>query len=119
MSNKINEIETILNSSDALRIIEIPDKIGNTPLMNVVIQNNVELVELFVTKGADINLQNEAGKTALMLACFYRSIPMIKELRTYGASYEKKDRNGLTPLHYGLKYFQFNIYKLNLVLKYY
>ena len=94
MSNKQIEIENILNSPDALRIIEIPDKNGNTPLMNVTLHEHVDLVELFITKGANINNQNEAGKTALMLACFNHSIPMIKELRNYGAKYELKDRNG-------------------------
>ena len=72
--------------------------------MNIVLQNNVDLVELFVTNGANVNAQNEAGKTALMLACFYHSIPMIKELRSYGAKYEIKDRNGLNCLHYGIFY---------------
>jgi len=100
LANRQIEIENILNTADALRIIEIPDKNGNTPLMNIVIHDHVDLVEMFVTKGANINTQNEAGKTALMIACFYHSIPMIKELRNNGAKYELRDRNGCTALHY-------------------
>ncbi len=97
-----------------MRIIEIPDKNGNTPLMNVTLHEHVDLVELFITKGANINHQNEAGKTALMLACFNHSIPMIKELRNYGAKYELKDRNGCIIFFFFFLYRNYaNIFSLN------
>lgn len=65
--NKLSEIEAILDSPDALRVIEIPDKIGNFPLMTAVLADNLDLVELLIQKGASVNAQNEAGKTALMI----------------------------------------------------
>lgn len=64
--NEIKDVETILDSPDALRVIELPDKIGNTPLMCAIIADNLDIVELLVLKGADVNTQNESGKSALM-----------------------------------------------------
>ena len=37
-----SEIEKILDSNESLRICEIPDKIGNLPLMIAVIKKNLE-----------------------------------------------------------------------------
>jgi ankyrin repeat protein len=42
-----NEVEKILDSPDGPRIIEIPDKFGNLPLMIAVNRNNLELVCVF------------------------------------------------------------------------
>lgn len=96
------EVEAILDSPDGPRVLEIPDKFGNFPLMTAVNRNNLEIVELLILKGAVVNAQNEAGKTALMLAAFAGKLRIVKELRTYGASYDLRDRNGCTPLHYAV-----------------
>ena len=45
------EVEKILDSPEALSIIEIKDKIGNFPLMAAVYADNFEIVELLVSKG--------------------------------------------------------------------
>lgn len=67
------------------------------------------MVELLIFKGAPVDLQNESGKTALMLAAFYGRISIIKELKNNNASYEKRDKSGGSVLHYavdgGLKKF--------------
>ncbi len=55
--------------------------------MTAVNRNNLELVELLILKGAKVNAQNEAGKTALMLAAFGGKLRIVKELRTYGGLY--------------------------------
>lgn len=60
------------------------------------------MVELLIHKGANVNAQNESGKTAIMLAAFAGKLNIIKELRTNGASYDLKDRAGCTVLHYAV-----------------
>ena len=60
------------------------------------------MVELILSKGADVNAQNESGKTALMLAAFGGKVNIIKELRNNGATYEKVDKSGCTVLHYAV-----------------
>ncbi|RMZ95691.1 fibronectin type 3 and ankyrin repeat domains 1 [Brachionus plicatilis] len=60
------------------------------------------MVELLVYKGAQINAQNESGKTAIMLAAFSGKLNVLKELRSNGASYDIKDRSGCSALHYAV-----------------
>lgn len=83
------------------------------------------MVELLINKGANVNAQNESGKTAIMLAAFAGKLNIIKELRNNGSSYDLKDRAGCTVLHYAVdggnldcvkKYFLFmkNFYKIKI-----
>lgn len=60
------------------------------------------MVELLVKYGADINAQNESGKTALMLAAFSGKLKIIQELRTSGAVYDKVDKAGSYAIHYAV-----------------
>ena len=57
---------------------------------------------MLILKGADINAQNESGKTALMLAAFAGKLNIIKELRSNGASIDHKDKAGCSALHYAV-----------------
>ena len=45
-----------------MRVIEIKDKMGNYPLMHAVYTESFEIVELLLSKGANVNHQNDAGK---------------------------------------------------------
>ena len=60
------------------------------------------MVELLIIKGANVNAQNESGKTALMLAAFAGKLNLIKELRNNGASYDITDKSGCGVLHYAV-----------------
>jgi ankyrin repeat protein len=43
------------------------------------------LVKLLLSKGAEINAEDKAGKTALQLAILYKRSALIKLLQTQGA----------------------------------
>ena len=60
------------------------------------------MVELLLYKGAQVNAQNESGKTALMLAAFSGKLNVVKELRNNNASYDIRDKSGCTVLHYAV-----------------
>jgi ankyrin repeat protein len=60
------------------------------------------MIELLIESGADIDAQNESGKTALMLAAFSGKLKIIQELRSNGASYDKYDRSGSYVIHYAV-----------------
>ena len=60
------------------------------------------MVETLVMKGANVNAQNQSGKTAIMLAAFAGKLNIIKELRSSGASYDLRDRAGCNVLHYAV-----------------
>ena len=65
-----------------------------------------DLVTFLVQHGADINVQDESGNTALHCAIQYQNydlrcrnqLKVINKLLTLGASLELQDKNGLTPL---------------------
>ena len=52
--------------------------------------------------GADINAVNGSGKDSLMLACFAGLLPVVKLLRSYGATYESKDKGGSMAMHWAV-----------------
>ena len=57
---------------------------------------------MFIQNGAEVNIQNESLKTPLMIACFYGRLEFIKELRANGASYDLRDRSGMSCVHYAV-----------------
>lgn len=65
-NNDINKINSILKSGKA--DINSKDKYCETALMIASCKGNLEIVKLLVDNGADINIKNNNGKTALDLA---------------------------------------------------
>ena len=62
-------------------------------------ENNIGDVRLSIENNKDIiNLQNEDGQTALMIACRYSSDDMARLLLEYGADIGLKDSDGHTAL---------------------
>lgn len=60
-------------------------------------QHDALITELF-NNGADINLQDNNGWTALHFAAQKQSLPAVKKLLELGANLELKDTYGNTPL---------------------
>lgn len=69
---------------------------GLSPLMIAVTANRAEIVRFMLENGANVNLKNREGKTALN---FSKSSEISKLLIGHGASVEEKDENGRTSLH--------------------
>jgi len=80
------------------------DDEGASPLMLVeackgdVVTSRVELVELLIAKGADVNLRNSEGRTALMYAARNGDTPALNALLKSGASVNITDNGGETAL---------------------
>lgn len=78
---------------------------GFTPLMKTAVMfsplQRKEAVDILVGGGADPDLRNEAGRTALMLAIVYRQnlgLAPIEELLAIGADPNIVDNDGISPL---------------------
>lgn len=63
-------------------------------LITAVTYNKLDLVEMLLEMGANIEIQNPRGETPLYLACNIRNINMIKLLLKYGAEINKIIRFG-------------------------
>ncbi|GFO39840.1 ankyrin homolog [Plakobranchus ocellatus] len=86
-------------------INEIGDNQGNTPLMAAFrlkvpyeMSRHPDMVETLLDAGADPNIANSLGDTALHMAVAEGSVGTIRQLVEAGAELEVRDSNGLTPL---------------------
>ena len=75
-------------------VVNYRDKWGNTPLINAVGENRIEIVKLFINSGAEINAQDNNGRTALMHAIKRNNIEVIKILVSNRADLHLKDDYG-------------------------
>ena len=73
-----------------------------------------EVATLLITRGADIQLADESGNTALMAAVYCGSVEITRLLLQAGASIDTKNRKGQTALTIALD--QQNAEILDLVL---
>jgi uncharacterized protein len=87
-------VETLLCKHPEL--VSATDKYGFTALHGVAGQDEPEIAELLIARGANVSAQNDEGMTPLHIAQ-YASI--IGVLIKHGADVNAKANNGWTPLH--------------------
>lgn len=71
---------------------------------------NRSTVDYLLTKGADVNVVNNKGQTALHKAALYDYVDIINTLASYGADLNLKDSEGYTPLALALFHYQANAF---------
>ncbi|XP_068109534.1 ankyrin repeat domain-containing protein 63 [Hyperolius riggenbachi] len=101
---KVHLARFVLDALDR-RIVNTPaGEQSRTPLMYAVCLREAELrsrfVRLLLDKGADVNSQDDAGRTALSLACELGHLDAVKLLVQYSADPEIPDRAGNRALMY-------------------
>ena len=72
--------------------------IGNTALMGVCFKGNIEMIQLLLEHGADVNLKNKKGSTALIFATQYGQAAAAKLLINAGAATDVVDVDGNSAL---------------------
>ncbi len=72
---------------------------GSTPLMLAAIYGHRGIGTRLIAAGADLELQNKPGDTALYQACFFCQPEMVELLLKAGASPDRRNKHGLTPLN--------------------
>lgn len=70
---------------------------GYTPLMVAAQTHNLELAQLLIDAGANLNIRNKYGETAVMLASYHGQTEMVKQLYIKGAEI---NHSGWNPLLY-------------------
>jgi ankyrin repeat protein len=83
------------------RLLNQPDLFGRTPLHEVAKRTrSTWLIRSFIDQGADIDAEDEEGKTALHFAAQYGWIDTVEALLFGGASIYKVDSSGKSALHW-------------------
>ena len=77
-------------------------KFGWTPLMAAIFQDQTNVVHYLIAAGADLNIHDCEGETALMraMASGDENLEVVKDLIAHGADLSAKDSMGATALSY-------------------
>ena len=81
--------------------VEITDKYGGTPLMRAV--GNLELLELLISKGANLKSRTQQQKTVFMCAAEVSCFRVMQRLLELGSSVDEMDVKDETALHWAAK----------------
>lgn len=97
--NYFEVISLLINSSADINSHK--SKLWETPLHRLCarVSPRMDLIELILEKGADVNGVNKAGKSPLFYCNFSFSSELLKLLVRYGADVNLKDKYGNTLLH--------------------
>ncbi|XP_020291567.1 uncharacterized protein LOC109858571 [Pseudomyrmex gracilis] len=77
---------------------------GTSLLYDAIENKEIEMAELLLNRGANVNASDESGVTPLCLAVKKGHVDVVKMLIDRGANVNTKTRDGTTPLHYAIKY---------------
>jgi serine/threonine-protein phosphatase 6 regulatory ankyrin repeat subunit B len=80
------------------------DKYDCTPLIHATINGYFEIIQYLVENGADINIENYNGWTALMCASSHNYLEVIKYLVENGAKIDIQNNDGWTALMWASKW---------------
>ncbi|VDL60084.1 unnamed protein product [Hymenolepis diminuta] len=99
-SENIDTLSALLEKSN--KKIEYTDRMDHTPLMVAVIKNKINIIQLLLKYGADVNTANKLGRTALMISSNEGLIDIVDILIQSGAHVNAQDINGMTAIFYAV-----------------
>ena len=97
-NNNINEILSYLDNNHDININE-QGKFGRTALYYACRNGSLDLIQILLDKGANIELRNHHGFTPIYCASLHNQPHIIQLLHDYGGNIYKTDAGGLSPLH--------------------
>ncbi|CAF9926152.1 MAG: hypothetical protein ALECFALPRED_003371 [Alectoria fallacina] len=79
---------------------DVQDASGWTPLMIAAsLRDGDDLIDLLLSKEADVNAKNYSGQTALHFTASKNNLETARKLISHGATARVKDKRGQLPLH--------------------
>lgn len=79
-----------------MKIIDNPNSSDITPLQYACYQKHIQIADLLLDLGADINTQDKEGKSVLIYAVYSNSFRLVKKLLLRGADKTLRDNKGNT-----------------------
>ena len=96
-----NDVASFLINNNA--DINFVSKNG-TALMACVVKNNIEMLDILISKGANVDLSDENGITPLILATQFNNLVMVKKLLNAKANKEIKCKKNKTAFEYAIEF---------------
>ena len=88
------------------------ENFNNQDIFEYIYENDIKSVENYINSGHDLNIKNEYGYTALILASKNNKIEIAKLLLSASADINKQNNNGYTALIFAAYYNNVKIVKL-------
>lgn len=96
--NHMPIIELLVSRTDFAP--DVQDSAGWTPLMIAAsLREGDDVVDMLLSKEADVNAKNYSGQTALHFTASKNNIETARKLISHGATARVKDKRGQLPLH--------------------
>ena len=91
----LDELKKIMKFPDDF---EIRDEDNNTPFINAIMQNQLEIVKFFIQSNVDVEKSGANESTPLMFACENGNVPICELLLANHANVNAVNNYGFTPL---------------------
>jgi hypothetical protein len=109
-NNNIQRVNEIINLKP--NIVNSDFKDGMKPIHHCLYQRQFHLVDLLISKGANVKTRNSFGVSTLMIAVIVNSLNTCRKLINKGAEIESCDNSGDTALFYAVRRQYTSILKL-------
>jgi len=99
---RVGMVAALLAADAATRETELnrPDVVGSTPLLIAALADRGATAKQLIEAGADVNVANRQGETALSAAAYNADFELVTELLAHGAKPATIDRAGKSPILY-------------------
>lgn len=96
------EIQNILKMPKVKDNTKISES-GTTPIHIAAVQNNIDLLEIFINAGYDIHEADYSGNTPLHVAAMFNNTNVLNKLLELGADKKAENNKGLNALSIAIK----------------
>ncbi|KAB2031743.1 hypothetical protein ES319_D05G325700v1 [Gossypium barbadense] len=93
------EVVKLLSAAADESVVNGIDEEGWAPIHSAASIGNLEIMEILLSKGANVNVKNDGGRIALHYAASKGWLKIAELLISHGAKINSKDKVGCTPLH--------------------
>lgn len=97
----LEKVKSLLKQGRSINERDPGTKFGWTPLIAAIYQRNTNVAHYLIASGADVNIPDNQGKTAIMWATVSdENLDIVQDLIAHEADLNAKDNMGATVLSY-------------------